>query len=134
MTKKAITKRILLYELFGFTLIVVFLWLSETADLPHTFFGAPATPVNIVESAYESGMVLAMAIFVLSFTWRQLSHVKYLEGFLPVCSFCKKIRVQDSWIPIDEFIQNNTAAEISHSLCDDCMKAQYNITQKSKDK
>ncbi len=61
MTKKAITKRILLYELFGFTLIVVFLWLSETADLPHTFFGAPATPVNIVESAYESGMVLAMA-------------------------------------------------------------------------
>jgi hypothetical protein len=130
MKKNAITKQILIYELIGFSIIILFIWLGEIIDLPHTVFGAPATPVNIIEASYESSMVTALAFLVAVFTRHHLSRLKHLEGFLPVCSFCKKIRIHGSWIPLDEFIQNNTAAEISHSLCDDCMREQYNITPK----
>jgi len=61
-----------------------------------------------------------------------LGHIKKLEGILPVCSFCKKIRKEDSsdndevqWVRIEKYIQDRTDALFSHSICPECMKANY---------
>lgn len=61
-----------------------------------------------------------------------LLHVKRLEGFLPICAQCKKIRVrgsdqhnQDSWIAFERYIQERTDAEFTHGLCPQCAKDLY---------
>jgi hypothetical protein len=61
-----------------------------------------------------------------------LGHIKKLEGILPVCSFCKKIRKEDSsdndddqWVRIEKYIQDRTEAMFSHSICPECMKVNY---------
>jgi hypothetical protein len=61
-----------------------------------------------------------------------LGHIKKLEGILPVCSFCKKIRKEDSsdndddqWVHIEKYIQDRTEAMFSHSICPECMKVNY---------
>ena len=61
-----------------------------------------------------------------------LSHIKKLEGVLPICSHCKKIRLvgadpkkQEGWVRIEGYISEKTDARFSHSICPDCMKKFY---------
>jgi hypothetical protein len=55
-----------------------------------------------------------------------LSEVRALRGILPLCSFCKKIRdAKGYWKPVDEYIYEHSEADISHSVCPECMKEHY---------
>ena len=55
-----------------------------------------------------------------------LSHVKQLQGLLPICMFCKKIRDDsDTWHRLETYIERNTEALFSHSLCGDCRREHY---------
>ncbi len=55
-----------------------------------------------------------------------LSHVKTLQGIIPICSNCHKIRTDDeSWQKIDQYIEAHSDAEFSHSLCDECLNKLY---------
>jgi len=55
-----------------------------------------------------------------------LSEVKTLRGFLPICSYCKKIRDDKGyWNQIESYIQEHSDAEFSHSVCQECAKKYY---------
>ena len=61
-----------------------------------------------------------------------LRHIKHLEGILPICSHCKRIRPQGvdpddqkGWIVLEKYIQDHTAASFSHSLCPQCVAELY---------
>jgi PAS domain S-box-containing protein len=55
-----------------------------------------------------------------------LSKIKILSGFLPICSFCKKIRDdQGHWKILEEYIHEHSEAEFSHGLCPECLKNNY---------
>ena len=55
-----------------------------------------------------------------------LSQVKQLQGLLPICMFCKKIRDDsDTWHRLETYIERNSGALFSHSLCDDCRREHY---------
>jgi len=125
MTKKRLTKTILLYESIGFGIVILFLWADEVFDLPHHILGAPATPINWIESALESTLTLGLGIFTIILTWNLLKRIKYLEGFVPVCLFCKRVRVDDQWIDMETYIIDHSEAEITHSLCPDCAEKYY---------
>jgi sigma-B regulation protein RsbU (phosphoserine phosphatase) len=50
--------------------------------------------------------------------------LKQLQGILPICSYCRKIRQDDeTWIPIEEHIKQKTDTSFSHSICPDCYEA-----------
>lgn len=50
-------------------------------------------------------------------------HVKRLEGVLPTCMYCKKIRDQrDIWVGIEQYITQRTEASFSHGVCPDCFE------------
>jgi hypothetical protein len=61
-----------------------------------------------------------------------LGHIKKLEGILPICANCKRIRVDDaaprnlrSWIKIESYLSTRTDALFSHTICPECMKKLY---------
>mgnify|MGYP001281250091 FL=1 len=58
-------KRILWLELLGGFLLLLFLWVDEVLDLPHHLLGAPATPVNVRESLFESLILLVLGMAIL---------------------------------------------------------------------
>ena len=118
-------KRIFIYELTGFGVMIILLWANEIFDLPHNLFGGQPTPINWLESYIESGFALILCALVILFTLRFLKRIKYLEGFLPVCSFCKKIRVGENWIPIEKYIKEHSEADFTHSLCPTCKREHY---------
>jgi len=52
----------------------------------------------------------------------KLASVKLLNGFLPICAACKKIRDdQGSWHPVESYVRAHSEAEFTHSICPDCI-------------
>jgi sigma-B regulation protein RsbU (phosphoserine phosphatase) len=50
-----------------------------------------------------------------------LEQVKRLQGIIPICSYCKKIRDdQDYWQNVDSYIATHSEAEFSHGICPSC--------------
>lgn len=53
-----------------------------------------------------------------------LQHVKHLEGLLPICMYCKKIRDEgNQWQQIDHYISLRSEAKFSHSICPECFQS-----------
>jgi sigma-B regulation protein RsbU (phosphoserine phosphatase) len=49
-------------------------------------------------------------------------HVRRLQGFLPICAYCKNIRNEaDLWQEVEEYIvEHESSIEFSHSICPEC--------------
>jgi sigma-B regulation protein RsbU (phosphoserine phosphatase) len=50
-----------------------------------------------------------------------LARVKQLQGLLPICAYCKKIRDdQNYWQQVESYISEHSEAQFSHSICPEC--------------
>jgi hypothetical protein len=54
-----------------------------------------------------------------------LANVKQLEGIIPICMHCKKIRDDmASWQQLEQYISNHSEARFSHGICPECYEIQ----------
>jgi hypothetical protein len=52
--------------------------------------------------------------------------VALLEGILPICSYCKRIRDdQQTWQPLESYISARSAAHFSHGICPTCFREHF---------
>ena len=50
-----------------------------------------------------------------------LTRVKQLQGLLPICAYCKKIRDDKNyWQQVEAYISSHSEAQFSHGICPDC--------------
>jgi phosphoserine phosphatase RsbU/P len=50
-----------------------------------------------------------------------LAQVKTLQGLLPMCAWCKKVRKDGNyWQQVESYVSERTDARFSHSICPDC--------------
>ncbi len=46
---------------------------------------------------------------------------KHLQGLLPICSYCKKIRDdQNYWQQVEHYVETRADVAFSYSICPDC--------------
>lgn len=126
MRVQELQSRVTLLEGGGFLAVVAIMWLDEVLDLPHRLFGFQATPVNWVEGLIETSMVLACCLVVVACTNLLVRRVKHLEGLLPVCSHCHRVRDdQGQWRQIEAYVRDNSDADFSHGICPECLRRHY---------
>jgi CheY-like chemotaxis protein len=52
-----------------------------------------------------------------------LAQVDQLQGMLPICAYCKKIRDdRNYWHQVETYVTAHTAARFSHGICPDCLQ------------
>jgi two-component system NtrC family sensor kinase len=63
--------------------------------------------------------------------------VRTLEGILPMCANCKKIRKEGAkatdpgaWVAVDSYIAGHSEAQFSHGICPECAKTLYGWSEK----
>ena len=62
-----------------------------------------------------------------------LSRIRKLEGIIPICSYCKKIRDdQDNWHQLESYISDHSEALFSHGACPDCAEEQMEMINRMK--
>jgi PAS domain S-box-containing protein len=55
-----------------------------------------------------------------------LKRVKTLNGLLPICASCKKIRNDGGyWEQVETYIRSRSNAEFTHGICPDCVRSLY---------
>ena len=95
---------------------------TETTDLVKGFeLGA----ADYVTKPFESAELLARIKTHIGFK-KAREEIKTLNGLLPICSNCKKIRDDKGyWNQIEEYIQRHSEAKFSHGLCPECSDKLY---------
>lgn len=57
-----------------------------------------------------------------------LERVKQLEGIIPICMYCKKIRDDlDGWNQLEQYISAHSEAKFSHGVCPHCLDEQMKL-------
>jgi phosphoserine phosphatase RsbU/P len=52
-----------------------------------------------------------------------LAHVQRLQGLLPICSYCKKVRNEaDYWEQVDSYLTSHSDIRITHGICPQCLE------------
>ena len=52
-----------------------------------------------------------------------LERVRVLEGMLPICAWCQKVRdEQGSWEPVETYVSKHTNTTWTHGICPECEK------------
>lgn len=55
-----------------------------------------------------------------------LAHIKTLQGILPICVHCHRIRSDhESWQRLEKYLQEHSEAQFSHGVCPECLVKYY---------
>ncbi|HKR11756.1 MAG TPA: hypothetical protein VJT15_06850 [Pyrinomonadaceae bacterium] len=95
-----------------------------------TIFSVPwGFPVSVANAGIRIGMLVSYALLIAYIAKQKKGlerEINILEGILPICSFCKKIRDELSiWQPMESYITARSEASFSHSLCPECKERHY---------
>ena len=101
--------------LFGFVMLAAASWMLELTD----------PPFNWRQPAMETLLTILVGLLVYQYVRRLLKRVRYLEGFLPVCGFCKRIRLDEDWVTLEEYMHAHSSVQMSHSVCPRCAVERY---------
>jgi hypothetical protein len=101
---------------------------NELLDLPRYLFGDQPTSFSqrkgeVIFEIFIYFVVLSAAFYV--FNKKIKAEIKILEGFIPICASCKKIRQDIEWKILEEYISENSLAKFSHSICPECVSRLY---------
>jgi len=55
-----------------------------------------------------------------------LGEVRQLQGIIPICAACKKVRDESGyWHQVEEYLSHHSEAEFSHGLCAECSNVYF---------
>lgn len=99
----------------------------------------PSIPYFHVEHLIVGGINAVVCIVVFGLLLlhvrslhKAMEKINKLEMFLPICSYCKRIRMADSdpdnmesWRRIESYITEKTTTEFSHGVCPECFEKYF---------
>ena len=91
--------------------------------------GAMPVWAAVTNAGIRMVVLVGMAVLVAKVAQQRrmlAERVQVLEGLLPICGFCKKIRRPDGvWEQIELYVSQRSAAAFSHSVCEACGREHY---------
>jgi hypothetical protein len=101
--------------------------LNEVIDMPHYILSDPPTSSlhRIGEMSIEIFFALLVFGLEILFIQKLRREIRILEGLLPICANCKKVRDLDQWQSIEKYISAHSLANFTHSICPDCFQQLY---------
>ena len=75
---------------------------------------------NKITRAYEREKELSTKLE------NSIQEIKLLQGIVPICASCKKIRDDKGyWNQVEEYISEHSDVRFSHGMCPECVKKLY---------
>jgi len=121
-TPKHLKKKIQLFCVGGiFTGVITMLFF---------LFGIPSLIPGLEMVPLATGIFLFCISFlkspeIIQFVLKsgEISRIKYIKKFLPICAKCKKIKDNEgNWHQLEQYLLNNSEIKFSHGYCPECGK------------
>ncbi len=104
---------------------VYFILLTQMSASPENEDAAIEAGVDDFLSKPVNPRELKIRLHVARRILEYTARIQRLESFIPICSYCKKVRDdQNYWQRIESYINERTGSEFSHSVCPDCYKVE----------
>ena len=132
MKKNSQLTRIILYQNLGFLGIIAICYLDELLKLPALIFSDHPFAFVFRRSTLDMLLVLAVWLLVSASTRRILERVRYLEKFMRVCAWCRRIHFKGEWMPLEEFMRQGFDTPTTHGICQECLRQQEAAIAKAK--
>lgn len=110
--------RVLIVEIVGFCLLIAVSWMNELSDFGHIIF--PGYHGNWREAVIETSLIILVALPTLYLTKRLLDRLHYLEGFLRICAWCKRLDCNGEWVKVEDYFRSEFSMESTHGICPEC--------------
>lgn len=96
-------------------------WASLTLSLVCKTSGDSDYVIGIIEDISERKQMEEELADKITQLEAALAKVKQLEGIIPICMYCKKIRDdKESWHQLERYITEHSEAFFSHGVCPEC--------------
>lgn len=113
-------QKALLWQSLGFLIIIVLTWSDALFDLAHAILGLPHREEDLNRTAITTIVILLLWIISGYKIYRVVSRLSYLESFLHVCAWCRKIEYQNRWLSLEAHFTEKTGGQLSHGICPEC--------------
>jgi K+-sensing histidine kinase KdpD len=94
-------------------------------------FGTSAAQILALNAFIRAIVLVSLGVLVsrVAAQNRELARrLTQLEGLLPICAHCKRIRDEDhKWTKLENYISAHSQAEFTHGICPHCAKEHYGI-------
>lgn len=118
---KAKTDKVLWVIAAGFLFMIMMSWLTEWLRLPHYFLGEPFAP-DWKRALLRTVVILLIWLWVHRLVRRLLRRLHYLEEFLRVCGWCRKVCHDGEWMAMEQYFRSKFATRTSHGMCPECLQ------------
>ena len=116
-------KFILRGQALGFSTLLVLMWAMELSGLPQRLFGDP--PEFMWMRLLTRTSVLGVIWLIVHLTTKRLlQRLHELEGFLVICSWCRRVGHDGEWLSMEEYFGSKFKTETSHGICPSCAERQ----------
>jgi hypothetical protein len=110
-----------MWQSAGFLLLILLVWTNEIFDFAALWFRLQPSSPDITRGCLASAGVLFGMIITVGNTYLQQRRI--VSGFLTICSYCHKIRIdQQMWQRIEEYIGGRSAVIFTHGVCPECFE------------
>jgi len=113
--------RIVWYEVVGFSAIIGISWANELGGLARSLLGGKYAS-NWQDAAVDTSIILLVAVPTVYMSWRLSKRLHYLERFLRLCAWCRKVGQGEEWISVEEFLHEELGTQTTHGICPECVR------------
>lgn len=106
-------------EALGFGSLILLSWLDEALHLPRLLFGGQHS-WDWPECVVETALVLLVWFAMRWSTRRARARLFYLEGFLRLCAWCRRVDYDGQWMSVETFFNKGLDTSTTHGICPDC--------------
>ena len=115
-------QKALVWQSLGFLIVVVLTWSDAVFDLAHVLLGFQNRGMDLNRTAMVTVVILLLWMFSAYKVYRIVSRLSYLESFLHVCAWCRKIEYNSQWMSLEEHFTQKTGRPATHGICPDCAR------------
>ena len=126
--------RIIIYQNLGFLCIVALCYLDDLLKLPSLIFSNHPFVILHRRTTLEMLLVLGVWFVVTASTRRILDRIRYLEEFMRVCAWCRRINYHGEWMRLEEFMRQGFDTPTTHGICTECFSKQREAVEMARQK
>jgi hypothetical protein len=115
----------------GFLAIIALTMLDELIALSSLVMGDHPFFADFRQSALKMLLILAVWFFVTAATRRLLARVRYLEGFMRICAWCRRVDYKGEWIGFEDFLRQGFDTPATHGICPVCLARQRKLMEEA---
>src|ERR1022692_614190 len=124
--------RIIIYQNLGFLGIIALCYLDDLLKLPSLIFSVHHFVILHRRTTLEMLLVLGVWFVVTASTRRILNRIRYLEEFMRVCAWCRRINYHGEWMRLEEFMRQGFDTPTTHGICKECFSKQQEAMARAK--